>query len=139
MRRNQLLTLTAVMLGTCGSTVGEAAESKWQLDNVVFDDGATATGYFVFDPDTGSGGDWTIRVEGGSGAFPSFTYTPADSYVSFTTDQYVRINEITGLRLLQFLIATTLKTADEPVALSPGSTEVRSEARRSIVSGSLHR
>lgn len=121
----------------CRSMVGEAAEITWQLDNVVFDDGATATGYFVFHSDTNSVRHWTIRVEGGSGAFAPFTYNPANSYISFTTDQYVRINGITE-RLLQFLTATTLKTVEEPAVFSPGSSEVLSEARRSIVSGSLN-
>ena len=55
----------------------QAVPLTWNLANVTFDDGATATGSFVFDADAFTVLDWNISVSGGDeNVFPVFTYTP---------------------------------------------------------------
>ena len=54
-----------------------AAPVTWVLEDVIFDDGAIATGSFVFDADINTVLDFDISVSGGDeGVLPAFTYTP---------------------------------------------------------------
>jgi uncharacterized protein (TIGR03437 family) len=54
----------------------------WTLYNATFNDGGTATGYFVFDADTDTFSNWNIVASAGS-TLPAFTYTPATSTVKY--------------------------------------------------------
>ena len=53
----------------------------WTLYNATFNDGGSASGYFVFDADAGTVTDWNIVATAGS-ALKAFTYTPSSSSAS---------------------------------------------------------
>src|SRR4249919_390427 len=53
---------------------------KWVLNNVVFKDGGTATGYFTYDPATGKYLDVNIRVTPGPDPNNPMGHTPQDLY-----------------------------------------------------------
>jgi hypothetical protein len=53
---------------------------KWVLDNVVFKDGSTATGYFVYDPATGQYLAVNIRVTPGPDPNNPMGHAPQDLY-----------------------------------------------------------
>lgn len=57
-----------------------ATPMTWSLDNVFFNDGATAGGSFTYDEATNSVSDWNISVSGGNeSVFPAFTYDPTST------------------------------------------------------------
>lgn len=53
------------------------ASVTWYLNNVTFNDDATASGSFAWDADSQTLSNWNISTT--AGVLPSFTYTPADS------------------------------------------------------------
>lgn len=61
----------------------QAAPIEWDLKNVTFDDGGTATGFFVWDAGASQGAqlqNFDIKVSGGNlSAFPVFGYTLSNS------------------------------------------------------------
>src|SRR5260221_3742080 len=59
-------------------TPANAVPVEWFLLNVTFDDGATATGHFVFDASTNTYSDWFIRALGSLTA-PGFEYSVVNS------------------------------------------------------------
>lgn len=65
--------------------VAAAVPVKWTLTDVVFEDGGTATGYFIYDPDVGqfgTFGDFAVTVSGGNtSVFSSITYTKSNASV----------------------------------------------------------
>lgn len=69
---------TNLLLMLCGlslfSITVSAKPVQWTLNNVQFNDGATATGWFVYDVDTKEFSAANISTEGG-GARQSATYT----------------------------------------------------------------
>ena len=74
----QLACLVLLMLPMLAS----AAVVRWTFNNVKFDDGATVTGYFDYDANSGGFLDRSIVVAGGNTAvFPDLTYTPSNSFV----------------------------------------------------------
>jgi len=73
-----------------GSPVTSDPTITWTLDEVVFSDGGTATGYFTVDPMTNGIIDWTTTVSGGNtGIFTPITYTTANSTASFTSGSVI--------------------------------------------------
>ena len=54
-----------------------ASTVTWNLNNVAFNDGATASGSMQWDADSQSLSNWDINVT--TGALSAFDYTPADS------------------------------------------------------------
>jgi hypothetical protein len=59
----------------------QAGPVTWWLQDVSFEDGGTASGYFVFD--TNALTDWNISVSGGDlGVFPAFSFVPANTILS---------------------------------------------------------
>ena len=54
-----------------------ASTVTWNLSDVTFSDGATATGSFQFDADNNTFGSWNIDVT--AGVLSAFTYTNANS------------------------------------------------------------
>ncbi len=57
------------------AAVLQASPVTWQLKNAKFTDGATATGYLVYDASVGKIADYNIVVTGGDTAvFPDFTF-----------------------------------------------------------------
>jgi len=74
--------ILASVLMTLIPTAAAAQSVRWNLQNVTFDDGGTANGYFVVTAIDQSGNfriaDWSISVTGGSNAnLPPTTFTPA--------------------------------------------------------------
>lgn len=68
------------VLAALVASLPAAAESRfWTLNGVRFDDGAVATGYFRFDPATGTVADWNVRVSAGAGPFIAWTFVPGNS------------------------------------------------------------
>ena len=68
----------AAGLAACG-TAG-AAPVVWSLSSVTFTDGASASGFFVYDADSHTVGDYSIGVTDGSGAtagLTAFYYFPS--------------------------------------------------------------
>lgn len=62
----------------------EAQAVRWTLEDVVFDDDGSASGFFDFDPSSQMVLDWEIIVQGGIHAsFPAFYYTPDNSVGDF--------------------------------------------------------
>jgi len=57
--------------------VSSASTVSWNLNNVTFSDGATASGAFTFDADSNTLSDWNVSVT--SGVLSAFTYSPANS------------------------------------------------------------
>jgi len=65
--------------GLAVAPMAKAVPVTWSLTNVAFDDGATASGSFVWDADSRVMSSWTINVMGGS-ELPDFTYNSNDSF-----------------------------------------------------------
>jgi hypothetical protein len=77
MRNKFALALVAVATGLLASfPAAQGAIQSFTLQNTVFDDGATASGFFQF------AGTWHIEVSAGDeSSFSSFLYTPDNSRV----------------------------------------------------------
>lgn len=73
----QTLLLT-LLLSTVLTGIASAAPITFDLQNVTFSDGTTATGSFEFDPTNETYSAFDIVTSAGSG-LPAFTFTPADS------------------------------------------------------------
>lgn len=73
-KRKAILLVTAALV-MAPLTFG--ASVTWYLNDVSFNDNATASGNFVWDADTQTLSDWNISTT--AGVLLSFTYTPADS------------------------------------------------------------
>jgi hypothetical protein len=142
MDRSRLLSLASCFILAAAAIApksSEAAQCDWRLYDGVFDGGGTATGYFIYDDETGTVADWLIQVEGGNAGFPPFTYTPTNSRVPSVNDQYVRFTDTNTGRILQILTTKSLRTEDVHIPLSFHSSEIMSEAFRSLAGGSLRR
>jgi thermitase len=62
------------------SALGPNLPTPWILQNVVFKDGGTASGFFAYAAATGQVTSWNLSVAGGMvSVFPAFTYTPSSS------------------------------------------------------------
>ena len=72
--RTALLLLTSAL---AAAPVSFASTVTWNLNNISFSDGATASGSFSFDADTNTLSAWDISVT--SGVLSAFTYSPDDS------------------------------------------------------------
>jgi len=87
MSSRSIVTVVGFLLCTGVSAV-QATVVEWQLQNVTFDDGGTASGFVSVDshdheslPDLV---DWGIEVRGGNTVdFPPFAYTPASTFYAY--------------------------------------------------------
>jgi hypothetical protein len=137
-----------------GSNFASAKSVTWTLNNVVFRDGGTATGSFVFDAndgDVGSVSSWNVSVTGGDPGFPAFTYESdgnqfAGTYSDQTIDQYFSFNNLppqNDTRLIRIGPSQPLTDAGGTVALAldPQYTNYNVEfvgsVPRGIISGSV--
>ncbi len=59
----------------------------WHLQNTLFDDGGTITGYFDYDPDIDRYLDFNLTVSEGSG-FPNFNYNRTNSNVGIASSMF---------------------------------------------------
>ena len=81
--------LFVMLLVTPFSASTSAAPTAWRLRDVVFDDGGTATGTFVYDPSTMVVSTWSITVAGGrQPPFFDFTFHPGNSGASGGDDRF---------------------------------------------------
>ena len=71
----------AILIATvCFSTASYAAPVTWSLTNVQFDDGAVATGTFVYDADTNQASAINITVIGGSSDISGYGALSTDPF-----------------------------------------------------------
>jgi len=70
------LAFSVVLLVTASAS--QATVVTWYLQNMTFDDGGSASGFFTIDTDTDSGlSDFDIKTTSGANISSSFEYTPA--------------------------------------------------------------
>ncbi|MEA5535634.1 PEP-CTERM sorting domain-containing protein [Crocosphaera sp. XPORK-15E] len=123
-----LATLAVAALGSLASPAS-AVSLTWNLQNVQFEDGGTATGSFQYDADTNTFGAVNIQVQGGdTGTFPTYTY---DTFafldptfrVAFANSSDLDPND-SGVRQLRLGTASPLTNAGGTFSLQlnlPGS------------------
>ena len=71
----------------CFAITANAKIIRYTLDNVTFEDGGTASGYFEWDTSLpnitneyqGASVNYDVSVSGGGAVFPTFNYLPANS------------------------------------------------------------
>ena len=111
----------------------------WNL-TASFDDGATATGAFVFDADTGSISAWQITTTTGS-SLSSFAYDPSNSTayggtpaeVVFTSNQtFPTPSGFSEHRILDLFFTAPLSDAGGTISLIPGSMSNGGESRECL-------
>lgn len=118
-----------LLLSLCVSAVALATPVTWTLTGVTFADGGTATGWFVYDADTGAISDWSVSVAGGDTAtFPALTYMPATGGALNSVSTAGLINfTLTGTnRQIRLAFASPLTNAGGTVAFdldNPSASE----------------
>lgn len=75
LRKSALVVVAGLILGMTG--MANAAPIKWSLSGVGFDDGATASGSFIYDAATNNYSAWSISTSPGD--LPGVTYNPSNS------------------------------------------------------------
>ena len=111
------------------------APVTWTLTNAAFNDGGTATGYFVYDPDASAITDWNIVSSAGS-ALSAFTYTPATSRaanspsggcpapcISFGSNQQFPDGAFSETRYLNLTLVAPLTDGGGTVGLNLNSSD----------------
>ena len=101
-----------IALGAALFTAAEVASAKvvrWDLQNVTLPDGsaasgANATGFFLFDTDTGHTLDWDLAVEGSTPADPTRANVVANQKAATATSasQLTASFQATALTLVLF-------------------------------------
>jgi hypothetical protein len=82
-RNSSLAILAFVSAASLLAQFAAAADIAWLLDGVTFTDGGTASGYFVYNADTGGFGDFSLSTSGGNTTdFPPFVYDETDAFGS---------------------------------------------------------
>jgi hypothetical protein len=143
--RKVLLLLTSAL---AIAPVSFASTVTWNLNNVTFSDGATASGSFNFDADTNTLTTWNISVT--SGVLSAFTYSPTDStagsyfqVAGYQDELLFMVNGSTRQLRLTPVYALTDSGGTDPIDLNTfgngsGSVECNNCAPyREVVSGSL--
>jgi surface protein len=93
---------------------------NWVINGVTFDDGGTITGNFNYDATSGTISDWSIVVTGGNTArFPSYTYTPANSFNGFFANRQLSFERYTMV-LLNLDFTSDLVTSGGANSISSG-------------------
>lgn len=98
----------------------QAVPITYTLQDVRFEDGASATGSFTFDANTGTASDWTISVS--EGFLSSFTYHTTNTHLAIAN--LLNANSLlfsTGLRYINFAFDSALTNAGGTHALRTGS------------------
>lgn len=96
----------------------------WTVSGVTFDDGGTASGQFIFDPDTKTFGHFSISVAGGNlGSFPAITYdqnnsTPSDDNLSNPQDSVLFELNDASQRTLRMTPVSALSNAGGTIAMN---------------------
>jgi len=158
--RNKILGLLALGL-LAGPITASAVTTMWTLDNAVFNDGTTVTGWFTYDSVTHDVASWSIITQAGYkvGGLPfNDPDTTAEPFAGFTYDVTTSMSysinpiiidfgeHITMSRYIQFTLANPLPAGGGTVALGtqwPGNVYNRSYEcdscykGRYLVSGSV--
>ena len=106
-------------------TAASATPITWTLQNVVFDDGATASGTFVYDANTGMLGAVAITttsgpfVTGASYVLNDPGFGPGTNVVDVVTGTFA---DYTGLPVLQLYMTAPMTNAGGTIALLFGGT-----------------
>jgi hypothetical protein len=131
-------TLLTLLLLTMAATVAHAGPVIWDLQGIIFSDGAFASGYFVYDANTQAFIDWSITTSV-SVSFGGFLYTPATS-IAIGSGRSCGVDFISAGNTTQFLClnpASALVAGATPDLLS-SSSEAYSGGQRTVVAGSLN-
>ncbi|MGB6301211.1 MAG: PEP-CTERM sorting domain-containing protein [Rivularia sp. (in: cyanobacteria)] len=96
----------------------KAAVVNWTLDDVIFDDGGTATGSFEYDADTNQIGNFDISVTNGS-TFSSFDYQLAGLFNGFDGSGFSLRNLNSNNRWFQLVFDSPLTNAGGIVSYNP--------------------
>ncbi|MCL4779446.1 MAG: VPLPA-CTERM sorting domain-containing protein [Gammaproteobacteria bacterium] len=134
MNPTKLLSTTCILIGILHAATASATPIQWTLQNVVFDDGGTASGSFIYDADTSGISSFLITTSGG--AF-SATYT---EWASVDPDFIVSLVDeppsILGLQL-----DAPMTNSGGVISISPDSLEYWAvdfdEFSRFVVSGQI--
>ena len=118
-----LITFPVLLVLLCVPSIAAATGITWTLSGVTFDDGGTATGFFVFDATTATVLSADIVTSGGT--LPGSTYTGMNLGSTDISDPlseivFVPIPSLTGLTgtpVLDLILATDLTNAGGSVAL----------------------
>ena len=107
----------------------QATPVKWEISGLIFDDGGSGSGYFVFDADTAAVSDWEIDVAGGTTTeLPAIQYNVNNSSSDVrATDLYDELTIVFDIGLRQLMI-----TPFSSLTNSGGSIEIDTQ---SYVSG----
>lgn len=77
-----LVTMIAIgVLVLRGINAAEAKLVEWLLQDATFDDGGTATGFFILDGEGQALPNFDIKVRGGTRGIPAFDYTPLPLHI----------------------------------------------------------
>jgi hypothetical protein len=113
----------AAALAVATTAPVQATPLTWHLDNVAFNDGATAAGSFVYDADTRKGSAFSVSIVGGR--LPALTYDTSDAgfYVgggAGPNNFILFLNN--GSRYFNFAFASALDNAGGSHALDLANT-----------------
>jgi len=61
------------------ASISHATVVTWNLQNVAFDDGGTASGFFTIDTATGNAADFDVKTTAGTTITSAFEYSPANA------------------------------------------------------------
>ncbi|MFN8092485.1 MAG: PEP-CTERM sorting domain-containing protein [Vicinamibacteria bacterium] len=138
------------ILAACVAVLASPATSiatpvTWYLQGVTFNDGATASGHFVFDADTGISTSFSISTS--AGTLPSYTYNSTNSlyYATgyFFSNDHIWVDNLFS-RYINLVTATPLTNVGGTLPLiaggyfAGGSYECSNcDIMRSAVSGSV--
>lgn len=118
-------------------TSATASPIVWDLNKVMFNDGAAASGFFVYDMTTQSFSDWDLVSSAGSVA-SGYTYVPGTSVAAANTGT-CDIGFMADGNASQFLCLNTESAlvAGAAPGLSPSSFESYPGGVRTVVSGGV--
>ncbi|MFG6465943.1 hypothetical protein [Roseateles sp. BYS87W] len=123
---------TSLRRASAAAALGLAAAAAhatpvvWQLDNVKFTDGASATGSFTFDADTLSYSAWSIQTTNGMFAGQTYDTSTSSTYSALNSAHHFFINLLNNSRYLTFDLVGDLTNAGGAVAIrTPAGNSAR--------------
>jgi hypothetical protein len=138
---NKLLgTLAASLLAV--APVANAVPIRWDLVDVVFDDGATASGFFHYDAELNRYSDYAISVTPGP-VFDALAYDESSSFIGeVVVGETVTFVDENRRRYITLVFSPPLDTAVGTVSLHPSSFECDcgfppDQIARNIIAGSV--
>lgn len=114
-----IVSLTAIAISIVSSPA-KAALVTWNLNDVTFDDGGTASGSFQYDADTEEMGNWDISVTSGS-KFSSLNWKLPLFFSGFNGDFFALFNSSAD-RYFKLRFNSPLSNAGGTVSLNTSTT-----------------